>query len=537
MGLILSLLLVLSSLIRGFSVSTLPPELFGDEIDVGYQAFSLLKTGRDLYGQPFPLLLHSLAEWRTPLLIYYTVPAVFAFGNNEWGVRAPEVILGSLAPVILFLLVYRLSLNRSLSLLSSLTLVLMPWHILYSRAAFEAVLLLDFVLLGTLLFVRRRFALSAVFFALTLYIYNTAVVFTPLWLICLWLIFRPKIRISYLIFPLLLVPFIWLLFFGKAGERFGKVGLFGSPEITDSVIEARSTSVSPVEIIFANKPLYDLKKIFNNYLSAFSPEFLFIRGDPTARHSLQYIGQLLPVWVPFLVLGLVYLIKQRAKIWLVWLIIAPVPAALTIDGAYHATRLFMMIPSLAVAIGAGIYWLIITLKGKIKVMAYFLIWVVISFQFADTADYYFFRYTKNTWRWWHVGFKSAMTELVRLAPGYQQIFINNTYEPSLIRFLFYASYPPRQFQDNFITDKPRADISPGYYGFFLLPKYLFGTFTPPANKSLIDVMQPGNLYLVSQRDEVPGDADWRKDPPGGISVLYTSVNPFNQPIFYLVTRI
>ncbi len=186
MGLILSLLLGLSLVIRGFSVSSLPPELFGDEIDVGYQAYSLLKTGKDLYGQLFPTYIHSLSEWRTPLLMYYTVPAIALLGNSELGVRMPEVVLGALSPVILFLLVYQLSKSKKLGLLSSLVLVLMPWHILYSRAAFEAVLLLDFVMLGTLLLFRRNYILSAVFFALTFYIYSTAIVFTPLWIFALF---------------------------------------------------------------------------------------------------------------------------------------------------------------------------------------------------------------------------------------------------------------------------------------------------------------------------------------------------------------
>ena len=156
MGLILSILFAVSLFIRGFSIPTLPPELFGDEVDVGYQAFSLLHTGLDLYGQLFPKYIHSLSEWRTPLLMYYTVPTIYLFGNTEWGVRTPEVILGALAPLILFLLVYEVTRSKSQALLSSVILCIMPWHILYSRAAFEAVLLLDFVLLGTLFFIKKR---------------------------------------------------------------------------------------------------------------------------------------------------------------------------------------------------------------------------------------------------------------------------------------------------------------------------------------------------------------------------------------------
>ncbi len=326
------------------------------------------------------------------------------------------------------------------------------------------------------------------------------------------------------------------MFFGKGAERFGKVGLFNNQEIIDNVIVTRNESNSPLERIFANRPAYITRKIFNNYLSAFSPEFLFIRGDITARHSLQYMGQLLPVWAPFLVLGLIYLIKQKARIWLIWLLLAPIPAALTYDGAYHATRLFMMIPPLAVAVGGGILWILQLLPKKIAVFTYFVVWMVIAFQFIDAGNYYIFHYPKITWRWWHVGFKTAIEEIVRLSPDYSQVFINNTYEPSLIRFLFYSSYPPSQFQKNFTLDQPKADISPNYYGFFLDPKYFFGTFTFPPNKSLPDVIKSENLYLVSQRDDIPGNWDWRTTAPGGVKVLFTSTNPLGDPVFYLITK-
>lgn len=538
MGLILSALLALSLLVRGFSVSSLPPEMFGDEIDVGYQSYSLFKTGRDLYAQPFPVYIHSLSEWRTPLLIYFTVPSIALLGHSEWGVRVPEVILGSLAPLILFILVYQTSRSKSTALLSCLVLSLMPWHILYSRAAFEAVLLLNFLLLGTVLFLRRRWCLSLVFFSLTPYIYSTATLFTPIWLVCLYFIsHRPKIRIWSLVPVLLLIPFIFNLFFGKAGERFGKVGLLNNSEMVDEIINLRSETNSPWERIFTNKATFTLKKFASNYLSAFSPEFLFIRGDVTARHSLQYIGQLFSVWAPLLVLGLVYLINRRQYLWVVWLLISPLSSALTVDGANHATRLFVMIPPLAVAVASGFLALKNIFSRREFSLLFILFWLVTAFQFADATNYYFSHYPSRSWRWWHVGYKPALTELIKLSPQYDRVFINNTYEPALIRFLFYSKYDPRNFQRDFVIDKPQANVQPGYYGFALAPKFYFGNFSPEPNKSLIDVMQPGNLYMISQRDNLPGDWDWRKTPPAGIKVLFTSTDPAGFPIFYLVTKI
>jgi hypothetical protein len=188
-------------------------------------------------------------------------------------------------------------------------------------------------------------------------------------------------------------------------------------------------------------------------------------------------------------------------------------------------------------VGCGFLFFKDILSHKVFSLLYLLFWIVFIVQFADVTNYYFFHYETKTWRWWHSGFKEALVELNRLSPEYEKVFINNTYEPSLIRFLFYSRYDPRSFQRDFVIDKPGADVSPGYYGFSLAPKFYFGGFSPEKEKSLIDVMQPGNLYMISQRDDLPGDWDWRKTPPGGVKVIFTSTDPTNHPIFYLVTKV
>lgn len=70
---ILFAIVVIASILRLFHLSQVPVSLFGDELDVGYQAYSILKTGRDYSGNYMPLHLQSLAEWRTPLYLYSAV--------------------------------------------------------------------------------------------------------------------------------------------------------------------------------------------------------------------------------------------------------------------------------------------------------------------------------------------------------------------------------------------------------------------------------------------------------------------------------
>ncbi len=519
-------------------LNKLPPELFGDEVDVGYQAYSLLKTGQDLYGQTLPSYIRSLAESRAPLLIYATVPTIAIFGNNEWGVRLPEAIFGSLAPLILFLLVYKLSRSPALSLSSSLALAIMPWHIYYSRSAFEVVIMLDLIMLGSLLFLKRRFEFSALSFALAMYTYSTAVLFVPIWTVCLVLIHRQRINLKFIITGLIVaLPLLYQIVLGSASQRFSVLNVANNGDFIKRLTELRNNSGPIIGHLIYNKPETFINAVFANYLRSFSSDFLFVKGDPTYRHSIQIIGQLFPFTAPFVLLGVYYLISRKKFFWLAWLILAPLPSSLTADGGYHATRLFLMIPPLAVSMGAGAYLVYCWVPLRWRRLVFSGVVVILSWQMFSSGYYYIVHYRLESWRWWHVGFKDAMTQVGRLAPNYSQVFINNTYEPSLERFLFWTSYPPQEFHRQFTVDQAIANVTPNYNGFFLGPKYYFGQFSDNAkSKGVANSLLPNSLYVISQRDDVAGDWDWRFSPPIGVKVLFTSVNLYNQPILYLITK-
>ncbi|KKU03488.1 MAG: hypothetical protein UX99_C0005G0018 [Candidatus Amesbacteria bacterium GW2011_GWB1_47_26] len=531
MSWILSLILALSLILRVGLLNQVPPELFGDEVDVGYQARSLLQTGRDLYGQVLPTYIHSLAEWRAPLLMYATVPTIAVFDNSVRGVRLPEVIFGTLGPLILFLLVYQISKSWKFGVLAFLVMATMPWHIYYSRAAFEVVLMLNLVMLGTLLFLKKRFALCTLHFALAMYTYSTAVLFVPLWLVVLHFLTKTKPKVvSLLLFTIIVAPLIYHIVAGPARGRFGGLSIFNQQELVRNINDLRQEDNNPIAPLWHNKPETYASAIMANYLRAFSTDFLFIRGDPIYRHSIQIVGQLLAISSPFVLLGLWSLGSRRQWLWLSWLILAPIPAALTADGGYHATRLFLMIPPLAVATGTGLLLVLQKLPRILNILLVLLFTVYIAW----LGHYYVAHYAKSSWRWWHVGFEQAMVQLNKLSPQYSRVFINNTYEPSLIRFLFWTNYSPAKFHRQFTVDQPQDNIVPNYNGFSLDGKYFFGNF----NKSnWTEFLLPNSLYLISQRDNVAGDWDWRRTPPDNIRVLFTSTNAYDQPVLYLITKI
>lgn len=525
-------LLILSLIPRFISLTAVPNQLFGDEIDVGYQAYSLYKTGRDLYSQPFPLYPKSLSELRLPVLLYSTVPSVALSGLTNLSVRLPEVIFGSIAPLILFLLVLKVSKSRSLAVFSAVFLAILPWHIHYSRTAFEVVIMLDLIMLGTLLYLRKNWVLSALFFALTFFTYATSIVFVPLLLIGL-VIYQKKLPplLFVLAYSLFLIPFILNLLNGSAGSRYQLLSIFNNPDVLKFSTQLRNSSDGYLEPLFHNRYLAIGEYFLKNYLSAFSTDFLFVRGDPTIRHSFAISGQLLPAFAPLVLLGLAVLIYEKQYFWLYWLIISPVASAFTYDGGYHATRLFFLVVPLSVAIAGG-YWYL--LKNR-KYIWHLVAFLPILVNFIYLSHFYLVHYPIVSWRWWQTGYAQAFSELNK--HDAQKIFINNTYEPSLIRFLFYSKYDPRLFQSQFTLDQPLKNISPNYDGFKLGDKYVFGTFSDQVNKyNLGSYLEPNILYLISARDEIPPGVDWTYDKPAGVEILAEINSPEFTHLFYLVRK-
>lgn len=544
---LLILILSLALFLRVFGLDKVPVALFGDEVDVGYQAYSILKTGKDLYGNTMPVLMHSLSEYRAPLYIYSAVPFVGIFGLNEWGVRIPAAFWGMLSIVGIYLLAKRLF-NPTVSLFAVFFLALSPWHIQYSRASFEVTMLLAFIVFGTYFFLlgltkKWYLLLSAAFFALTPYIYSTAVVFMPLLLIILGAVyfkdlrkkvFFPVIIGSLVLALILLIPYILQTFSGKSGERFSIISIFTNQELEDKVTliqKSRGEENVGFEKLFHNKPIVWLQTFSLNYLRSFSPEFLFLQGDPNFRHSIHEMGEMYYFEIILLLLGLYLLIRlNTGQKWLIlgWLLIAPVPAALTTDGGFHATRTFLMLVPLGILVSLGGEYLWENRKKwKIKYLNTIIL-VLLLFNTTFFLHRYFVHYPIESWLAWHYGFKEAMQYVKLEGDRYQKVLINNTYEPSLIRFLFWNKYDPASFHQNFKGDQPLKDVIPGFNGFSLEDKYYFGKLESPVENYL----KTDTLYLASGRDDITNPATVDHSNIKLLRVIYSFSS---LPIFFILT--
>lgn len=540
------LILGLALFLRVYQLDSLPISLFGDEIDAGYQAWSLATTFRDYRGHFLPTYIESLSEWRAPLLMYVIAPFIGFFGPSTFSVRLPSALLGVASIFLIYLISRRLFPEKKyLGEVAALVLALSPWHLHYTRNATEQALLFFLVLLGVYLYLKNISAkkYSAAFiipFVFTFYTYSIANLFIPFLALILLVSFPPdwkKIReknfiLGTLIAVVIFIPICYQILFGPASGRFKLINIVNDAKVVENVILDRSqpwVKNQQIDSIFQNKYLGYTTLFASNYLASFSPNFLFLRGDPNYRQSIARFGEVLLVWAPFLLLGFVALFKKenrRANLLLfLWLIVIPIPSALTIGGGDHASRLFLMNFPLAIIIALGV----VSTRRFILPLA-----ILLTLNFVSYWHQYSENYRYDSATYWQYGYEPLFNILKPYLNGNQRIFINNTANPALYRYAFYTALPPTEFQKRFKGDTSTPDIVKGFDGFRFGENLYFGKVRKM--ELIPKILNSGDIYVAAQKEEVPFNEDWSTRPTDGVVTLGTVKDFRGNPLFYILQR-
>jgi len=506
----LALIFLLAFGIRLINVGN-HPTFISDEASIGYNAWSILKTGRDEWEKFLPLSFKAFGEYKLPLYVYLLVPFVKIFGLNELAVRLPSVVFGSFTVIAVYFLVRELFLDKKWEapLIASFLLAISPWHIQASRMALEANLSLFLVVLGAVLFLKglgsRKFLLfSFIVFALSFYTYNACRVFVP-FCFGFWLfINRKKIgSLKRLLLPsvvgfLILTPLLVSGFRGT-GERLEKVGIFYDPGIKAEINEKRGTCLnSRSEFIcraLYNRPVFYSLNFVKNYLTHFSWNFLFAEGGGLSQYGVPGRGEFYFFELPLIILGIVFLTKNywfTSKLLFAWVFFAPIANSFT--GRAHPVRAIFILPILQIFAACGLVFVLKIFKNKIFKSFFVLIFLgIAALSFKNFLIDYFLNYPQVHTSTWQAGYKSLYFKLAQMEGSYKRIFVTKFYGEPHIFYLFYRQYSPKEYQEG--KEVIRYDREDKWVNVDRIGKYWF------FEKINIEEIQKGDLVVIAPWQE------------------------------------
>lgn len=471
------LILALAGFLRVFRITQVPPSLNWDEASLGYNAYSILKTGKDEFGNFLPINLRSFEDYKPALYAYISIPSIALLDLNAFSVRLPSALFGTLTVLLIYLITKEIlkplssqkSLNsqnpKTLSLISAFLLTISPWHLQFSRAAFEANLgLFWFCLASWLLLVflenknYKPLVLSGLSYLLAMYGYHSLRLIVPIFLILVFLVFKKKfiknwkpLLVSLLISGFLSIPLIWGFFNNGGQARFSSVGFISQQNLLNKSIQYIQADLkrSSLLIWIHNRRFVYLKTFLNNYLSHFNPNFLFINGDLSPRHHISSHGMLYLFQLPLVLWGAFCLAKIPKKsyfLWL-WLIASPLASALTI-ATPHAIRANLMVIPLTILSAIGLWRSYIHLRSKKILLA--ASGLLLAFFITRYLLQYHLIYPKNTAHDWQYGFSKVVDYLKNHNQENLPVvvsFSDHTFDQPHIFFMFYLKVDPQEYQE------------------------------------------------------------------------------------------
>ncbi len=456
----LLLILALAAFLRLFWLNRLPPALNWDETSMGYTAYSILKTGRDEWGEKLPIFFRSYGEWKSAVYIYLLVPFVKVFGLNPWAVRLPSALAGIVA-VYLTYLIGKLIYSEKAGLWAAFFLTVSPFHLMLSRPAFEANLSLTLILAGLYFFLKsvsnshatNYLLLATIFFGLAPHTYNSAKIVVPFLVFYLVFIFRHSLSIKKLILPGLILaifalPIALNILSGKAQYRYYQVGITTDTYHLNQFYSYRHTFPLPEKLnkLLINKYTFFLYHFTDNWLSYFSPNFLLTEGGDHNQHSIPYRGILYFTEFIFLLYGLTRLsrIKHPAKyLPLVIIALGFIPPATTRE-VHHVLRSILTLPGWQLLAGLGATYLTSRFQKHKTLLAFsFLLLTIESLSFLLM---YFTWYPRAFARDWQYGYRQAIQFAEAHRQEYPKVVMTKWYGEPQIFVAFYTKWNPKDFQ-------------------------------------------------------------------------------------------
>lgn len=502
-------IVVLALFLRVYRVTSVPPSPYWEEAALGYDAYSILKTGKDYHGNAFPLLaFSSFGDYKPSLYFYAIVPFIHLFGLDVLAVRMPSILAGVGIVVVLYFLAKALW-NERIGLLAAIIYAIQPWSVQISRVGFETNLATFFIVLGLWAMVKARkypwfLLLGAVSMGLSLYAYHSARIVAPLLGIGVGMLWfkeywkdRKACVVAFVTACVMLSPIAWYVRSPIIAQRAAETSIFSllQPIIESNTLRDQDGGGVVSKLIHHRVMVFGYL-FATKYFAQFSPNFLFLYGDDNIRHGTQEFGVLYHWEIVTVLVGL-YLImeKKKREYWLIllWIGLASIPAALTTVSP-HTLRFLIASPAFALLSAIGgmrvLEGVLHTKPVILRGVLFFVLTIWVLFDLTIYLHYYFSHYASASARNWQYGYRELISALEKNRKPDQKVFITREQGRPSIYYLFFTAYDPKSVQEyDRIAAKDQQEL-------LEIGSYRFGDVIP-SDKELLVASSPGKRPSTS----------------------------------------
>lgn len=515
--LILFLIVLFGAVLRFVKLAEYPIQLNHDEITQLYDAISIAHTGKDIYGNFLPFIFPSIGDFKPPFYTYITSFFYLIIGGGEITIRLPAAIFGLLTILAVYFFVIKLLKNINIALLAAFFTSIAPFEIFFSRKSFENgagifLMLMGFSFLFQYLEKKKLIwvYLAGLIFGIAIYTYFSHAIIIPLLLTSFICIYRKYFLARFkkflgplLLFACLILP-LFVLILTNSDTRFRTQTVFVGQDVNLGRELGYVDSSSPLSFLQRNKITFDF--IFNRYLQQFNPVYLFGNGLDFTNQGLIGVGPLLLVQFPFLILGLLYLLRLKElnrenKFMAAWIILGMLPSGLTFE-SYSPHRVVMVFTMLNIICAAGLYYSLEFLR-RFKLYFKFavgFVTIVLCFNVVYFLHMYFVNLPFEKSQYIQYPFKQVALFAWNQYKNFDHIVFDPQFgdiAPEIgvgahYYFAYFGNIPPAKFQMEYhVGTKPREVI---------FDKFSIRQVYWPADKDLKNTLVIASSWSVPESD-------------------------------------
>lgn len=474
-----------------FKYGEIPPCINADEAAFGYNAYSLLKTGADEYGNTLPVRLKSFGDYKMPLYTYLSIPFVGVFGLNEFSISALNILLAVLFPVVIYLFVKELFDKGDVGAVAAILMSTSLGVGILARHAHEALLAAFLLTLTSYFFIKylkNGIKTDAICFVsaltLSLFSYQSSRLFAVFFFFFLLVFFfiSKKFHVT--------KKFILILFVIGV-SLFAITDILNKPARVESLFltNTQGFSLRINELIgeggnrvFYNKLTVGMQDALFNHINYYSPQFLAMNGDSNYRFGFPKMSPMTLLEYVFIFIGIYFLFKNKER-WRYFILglflISPLTAALSWADMSLTRSFFLLIASLVLS-SYGIYNILCLSREKNFFVPSLIVLVSIQLFFLYYAwDFYLNHYSKRAivTRAWQCGYTEIGTYIKDNYSKFDKFYITQKHGQPYIFILFDLQFSPAEYQ------KHASLSTPDEFGFGQVEKFDKFIFSLPSTAS------------------------------------------------------